>query len=141
MKEQWVGFKEGKWTENIDVRDFILQNYTLYVGDDAFLTKPTTATRKLCKMVEELIGSTWTEKLPKEVIMEKLRVQLAADGENILVVGDGRSEIFAGAKMGALNISRLDKDDEYRRNLHKNLGTHVVVSDFNEDGFYDFFKK
>ena len=54
MREQWTGFKEGKWIEEIDVRDFIMQNYTVYTGDDAFLTKPTTATRKLCKIVEEL---------------------------------------------------------------------------------------
>ena len=93
------------------------------------------------KMVEDLIGSTWTEKLPKDVIMEKLRKQLGAVGESILVVGDGRSEITAGAKMGALNISRLDKYDAYRRNLHKELGTHIIISDFAEKGFYDFFNK
>ena len=54
MKEQWLGFKEGNWVEKIDVRDFILQNYTVYTGDDAFLAKPTTATKKLMKMVEAL---------------------------------------------------------------------------------------
>lgn len=54
MKEQWLGFKEGKWVDNIDVRDFILQNYTVYTGDEAFLAKPTTATKKLMKMVETL---------------------------------------------------------------------------------------
>ena len=52
MKEQWLGFKEGNWVENIDVRDFILQNYTVYTGDENFLAKPTTATKKLMKMVE-----------------------------------------------------------------------------------------
>jgi len=54
MKEQWLGFKEGNWVNNIDVRDFILQNYSVYTGDDSFLTKPTTATKKLMKMVEAL---------------------------------------------------------------------------------------
>lgn len=54
MKEQWLGFKEGIWTEQIDVRNFILQNYKLYLGDDTFLEKPTTATRKLLKIVETL---------------------------------------------------------------------------------------
>lgn len=93
------------------------------------------------KLVEDLIGSTWTEKLPKDVIMAKLREKLGAKGENVLVIGDGRSEIFAGAEMGALNVSRLDKNDEYRRNLHKQLGTHIIVSDFTEKGFYDFFKE
>lgn len=54
MKEQWLGFKEGNWVDSIDVRDFILQNYTVYTGDEAFLAKPTTATKKLMKMVEAL---------------------------------------------------------------------------------------
>ncbi len=93
------------------------------------------------KLVEDLIGSTWTEKLPKDVIMAKLLEKLNAKGENVLVIGDGRSEIFAGSEMGALNISRLDKNDEYRRTLHKELGAHIIVSDFTENGFYDFFKE
>lgn len=93
------------------------------------------------KLVEDLIGSTWTEKLPKDVIMAKLLEKLNAKGENVLVIGDGRSEIFAGSEMGALNVSRLDKNDEYRRTLHKELGAHIIVSDFTENGFYDFFKE
>ncbi len=87
------------------------------------------------KLVEDIIGSTWTEKIPKDQIMEKLLVTLGAKGENVLVVGDGRSEISAGVKMGALCVSRLDQSDEYRRALHKRLGTHIYVESYLEKDF------
>ncbi|HAM44241.1 MAG TPA: formate acetyltransferase [Propionibacteriaceae bacterium] len=40
----WNGFTEGLWTTSIDVRDFILRNYTPYTGDAAFLAGPTDKT-------------------------------------------------------------------------------------------------
>jgi phosphoglycolate phosphatase-like HAD superfamily hydrolase len=87
------------------------------------------------KLVEDLIGSTWTDKIPKDQIMEKLLRTLGADGKNVLVIGDGRSEISAGVKMGALCVSRLEKKDAYRRNLHKELGTNILVESFLEEDF------
>ena len=87
------------------------------------------------KLIEDLIGSTWTDKIPKDEIMEKLMQTLGADGKNILVIGDGRSEISAGVKMGALCVSRLEQKDTFRRNLHKELGTHILVESYNETDF------
>ena len=37
MANYWKGFNAGKWQDEIDVRDFIQTNYTLYDGDDSFL--------------------------------------------------------------------------------------------------------
>ena len=88
------------------------------------------------ELVEDILGSTWTEKMPKEMVMKKLREDLDIDGKNILVVGDGRAEILAGAEMGAVVISRLPKQAEYQRKLHKELGANVIVEDYlNEDLF------
>lgn len=84
------------------------------------------------KTVEDIIGSTWTDKLPKDVIMQNLLKKLGADGKTVLVTGDGRAEISAGVNMGALCISRLDEGDSYKRDLHKRLGTHIIVSDFTD---------
>jgi len=53
--EQWKGFAEGKWTEEIDVRDFIQKNYTVYEGDKSFLAAPTEKTKKLWAQAEALI--------------------------------------------------------------------------------------
>ena len=87
------------------------------------------------EIIEDIIGSTWTEKLPKDVIMERLLVSLGAKGENVLVVGDGRSEISAGVKMGALCVSRLGKSEDYKRALHKRLGTDIIVESFKDKDF------
>ena len=50
----WQGFKGTKWQEKIDVRDFIVNNMTVYEGDDSFLAGPTDATNKLWAQVMEL---------------------------------------------------------------------------------------
>jgi len=55
MQKEWLGFNEGRWSNgSINVRDFILKNYTEYDGDASFLTPPTEATKKLWAMVTEL---------------------------------------------------------------------------------------
>ena len=51
---EWEGFTPGRWTESVNVRDFIHLNYTRYYGDDAFLAPATEATKKLWEMVTEL---------------------------------------------------------------------------------------
>ena len=50
----WEGFASGDWQHEINVRDFIQRNYTPYVGDSSFLTKPTEKTKKLWEEVLEL---------------------------------------------------------------------------------------
>ena len=50
----WRGFKGAKWTDDVNVRDFIQNNYTPYDGDESFLTGPTEATDKLWGRVQEL---------------------------------------------------------------------------------------
>ena len=50
----WKGFTEGRWQEEIDVRDFIQQNYTLYEGDDSFLVGPTKNTKELWEIILDL---------------------------------------------------------------------------------------
>ncbi|HJC49305.1 MAG TPA: formate C-acetyltransferase [Candidatus Anaerostipes avistercoris] len=55
MFKEWNGFHEGKWTKEINVRDFIQKNYTLYEGDESFLEDPTDKTKKVWNRCEELI--------------------------------------------------------------------------------------
>ena len=54
MREEWNGFKGKLWQEEINVRDFIQQNYTPYDGDDSFLAGPTQNTLDLWAKVSEL---------------------------------------------------------------------------------------
>ncbi|MGN0481727.1 MAG: formate C-acetyltransferase [Lachnospiraceae bacterium] len=54
MREEWTDFVGGKWESEIDVRDFIQKNYTMYDGDDTFLAGPTDATKTLWDQVMDL---------------------------------------------------------------------------------------
>ena len=54
QQEFWNGFNFGKWQKEINVRDFIQQNYTEYTGDDKFLSKATSRTNELMKKVNAL---------------------------------------------------------------------------------------
>ena len=52
--EQWNKFKSGDWQHEINVRDFIQNNYTPYEGDSSFLKGTTEKTKKLWNEVLEL---------------------------------------------------------------------------------------
>ncbi len=52
--DQWNGFKGRLWKEEINVRDFIQNNYKPYDGDESFLEDPTEATNKLWGRLQEL---------------------------------------------------------------------------------------
>lgn len=54
MKEQWQGFKGGKWQDEVDVRDFIQNNYKPYNGDESFLEGPTESTNTLWAELQKL---------------------------------------------------------------------------------------
>ena len=92
------------------------------------------------ELVEAVFGSTWTEKMPKETVMKKLLKDLDTEGKNVLVAGDGRAEILAGAKMGALVISRLPETAEYQRKLHKQLGSNIIVKDYTDEKLFEIFR-
>ena len=53
-KSQWEGFNGTAWKKEIDVRQFIQDNYTPYDGDQTFLSGPTTATKRLWIMLQSL---------------------------------------------------------------------------------------
>ncbi|MBU5470382.1 formate C-acetyltransferase [Falcatimonas sp. MSJ-15] len=53
-KEQWNGFEGRLWKEEINVRDFIQNNYKPYDGNEDFLVGPTEATNKLWGRLQEL---------------------------------------------------------------------------------------
>lgn len=85
------------------------------------------------KTVEDILGSTWDEKIPKEEVMNRLVKKLGINGENVLVVGDGRSEVSAGVSLGAVTVSILPKTAARQRELHRELGTNIIISDYTGD--------
>ena len=54
MKTEWRGFKGNMWQSEVNLRDFIQNNYTCYDGDESFLAEPTQATNTLWGMLKEL---------------------------------------------------------------------------------------
>lgn len=55
MNAAWNDFNKGSWTTSINVRDFILRNFTPYLDDDAFLETATEDTTKLWDQVSKLM--------------------------------------------------------------------------------------
>ncbi len=52
--EFWKGFKGDVWRNEINVRDFVMNNYTPYEGDDSFLVSSTERTRKVWNKLTEM---------------------------------------------------------------------------------------
>ncbi|MBU1175771.1 MAG: formate C-acetyltransferase [Alphaproteobacteria bacterium] len=55
LSPEWRGFSRGSWCESIDVRDFILRNYTPFDGDGRFLAGPNDGTVRLWDKVKQLL--------------------------------------------------------------------------------------
>ena len=56
MLNEWNGFNDGVWAKEINVRNFIQKNYTLYEGDDSFLADVSQKTKKVWNKCEELLA-------------------------------------------------------------------------------------
>lgn len=54
MRTEWNGFTGTKWQSEVNVRDFIQNNYTPYNGDESFLEGPTSATSQLWSELQAL---------------------------------------------------------------------------------------
>ena len=54
MRQEWRGFTGKKWLDEVNMREFIQNNYTPYDGDEQFLAEPTDATNKLWGMLQVL---------------------------------------------------------------------------------------
>lgn len=64
MREEWKGFKKGIWCSEIDVRNFILENYKGYDGNEEFLEKTTKKTEIVWSKCSDLLK----EELKKHVL-------------------------------------------------------------------------
>lgn len=64
MQTAWEGFQTGPWTEEIDVRDFIYRNYSLYTNNESFLVEPSEKTKRVWSVCE----ATLAKELKKSVL-------------------------------------------------------------------------
>ncbi len=64
MKEEWKGFREGAWCNEVNVSDFIKKNYEAYEGDESFLAPKSKKTTLVWDKCEKLLK----EELKKHVL-------------------------------------------------------------------------
>jgi formate C-acetyltransferase len=145
--KQWEGFNQGKWNENIDVRDFIVLNYTPYEGDDNFLFEASPKTRILWKKAEGLIN--------EEILSGKVDIDTSrfsginsfepgyVDKENEVIVGLQSDEPlkrivnpYGGYRMvkDSLNAYNSQMDDSLEEHFNKFRKTH-------NQGVFDAYTK
>ena len=85
-------FKDGTYTQKIDVRNFIQTNYTPYEGDESFLSGPTARTQKLMEKVNALLKAESDKGGVLDVDTEHVSSLLSypagyIDRENEIIVG------------------------------------------------------
>ena len=93
------------------------------------------------KIMESLEGSSWDEKLPKDEVMARIFEERNLNPCNVLIVGDGRTEIKAGAEMGSPTISRLPIEDKRQRKVHSELGVNYIVPDYTDPALMQMIYK
>jgi formate C-acetyltransferase len=92
MRDEWKEFNEGKWTKEINVRDFINLNFKSFDGDEKFLEKPTERTLKILGIINDLIDKEAKSKGVLDIETEKISSLLSfdpgyIDKDNELIVG------------------------------------------------------
>jgi len=117
----WENFQGGKWIEQIDVRDFIQQNYSPYDGDEQFLVGPTDRTKKLLDEVFDLI--------------ERER-----KNGGVLDVDTSTPSTITSHGAGYINkeletIVGLQTDEAFKRSIHPTGGFRMVEAACEAYGF------
>ena len=145
MAQAWEGFKPGQWSETIDVRDFIQQNYEPYYGDESFLAEATEDTlsiwRSMDKLIQEQVRSrTITVDLERFSGIDNFAPGYI-DKDKELIVGLQTDEPmkrimnpYGGFRMvkNALAAYNLEMDPELERSFTEFRKTH-------NDGVFDAY--
>ena len=117
---KWEGFADSDWKESVNIRDFIINNYSPYYHGEDFLKGPTEKTKKLWKKCNNLIL--------EEIKEKKAKVDL----ENIASID--------GFKPGYIDkenevIYGLQTDEPLKRIINPYGGIRMVKSSLKENGF------
>jgi formate C-acetyltransferase len=115
----WKGFAPGLWQKDIDVRDFIQQNYTPYYEDESFLAPATSRTTKLWKKLSTL----FIEEKKKGVLdISQIPTSITAHAPGYI---DRDDEIIVG----------LQTDAPLKRAIMPNGGFRMIISALKTYGY------
>jgi len=110
--EAWNGFTGGLWQSEINVRDFIQQNYTPYEGDESFLASATARTTKIWNKLNEL----FVEERKKGVLdISQIPTSITAHAPGYI---DRDNEVIVG----------LQTDAPLKRAIMPNGGFRLVLN-------------
>src|SRR5688572_16230684 len=119
VSEAWRGFQSGLWQADIDVRDFIQQNYTPYDGDGAFLAPATPRTLKIW----ERLTAMFPEERRKGVLdVSPIPASITAHAPGYI---DKDSEVIVG----------LQTDAPLKRAIMPNGGFRMVLGALKTYGY------
>jgi len=115
----WQGFHSGLWVKEINVRDFIQQNYEPYEGDESFLAPATERTRKIWNHLNEL----FVEERKKGVLdVSQVPSSITAHGPGYI---DREHEIIVG----------LQTESPLKRAIMPNGGFRMVANALKAYGY------
>ena len=115
----WYGFQKGHWQKDINVRDFIQQNYRPYEGDESFLATATERTLKIWSRLNEL----FVEERRKGVLdVSQIPSSITAHGPGYV---DRENEIIVG----------LQTEAPLKRAIMPNGGLRLVVGALKAYGY------
>jgi len=115
----WHGFKTGLWQKELNVRDFIQQNYEPYQGDESFLAPATERTTKLWDRLNKL----FLEERKKGVLdISQIPSSITAHGPGYI---DRENEVIVG----------LQTEAPLKRAIMPNGGLRMVLSSLKAYGY------
>lgn len=118
--EAYKDFKGEKWKNEIDLNDFILNNYTEYVGDEAFLSAPTEATNALWSDLSKM----FLEEKAKGVYDAETRIPSQIDAYGAGYINKDLEKIVG-----------VQTDKPLKRAIFPNGGLRMVKQSLEEYGY------
>lgn len=116
----YEGFKIGKWVDQIDVNNFIAENYTEYTGDESFLAGPTAATKQLWDTLSEM----FVIEKEKGVYDAETRIPSQIDSHDAGYINKDLETIVG-----------LQTDKPLKRGIFPNGGLRMVKQSLKEYGY------
>ena len=115
----WQGFRPGLWQREINVRDFIQQNYEPYEGDESFLAPATERTKAIWNRLNDL----FVEERKKGVLdVSQIPSSITAHGPGYI---DQKNEVIVG----------LQTEAPLKRAIMPNGGFRLVVNALKAYGY------
>jgi formate C-acetyltransferase len=113
------GFKRGLWQKEINVRDFIQQNYTPFEGDGSFLSRATDRTKKIWNRLNDL----FVEERKKGILdVSQIPSSITAHAPGYI---DRETELIVG----------LQTDAPLKRAIMPNGGIRMVLNALKTYGY------